>query len=115
MTEKEQPTAETSLVPLIRAEETRLAEELAQTKSQVQTLITDAKRSAQQRIEKARLQIPEVIGQTRSREIQNLNAQTLDRENLAQQQVVILEEQARQNLPAAVQHILTLVLPEDMA
>ena len=114
MSKSEQPT-DASLVPLIRAEEARLAETLEQTKNQALESIAEARRQADARIEAMRQRMPAVIAETRAKEIQNLD--TLIKEHEAQGQVSItaLERQARANMPATIDKILSLVLPEGTA
>lgn len=114
MSKPEQPM-DPSLVPLIRAEESRLAEELEQSKAEAQARITEAQRQAKRRIETARQQIPEVIEKTHTRETQDLNTRTQTQTAQAQAEVKALEQQARGQMDAAVAEILAQVLPEDAA
>lgn len=114
MSKPEQPT-DPSLVPLIRAEESRLAEELEQAKGEAQTRIAEARRQARKRIETAQQQIPEVIEKTHTEEIQDLDARTQTQTAEAQAAVEALEKRARGRMDAAVAEILARVLPEDAA
>jgi hypothetical protein len=110
----EQPT-DPSLVPLIRAEEARLAEALEQTQTEAQSRITEARRTARARVEAARQQIPEVIEKTHTEEIQDLDARTQEQTAQAAEAVADLERRARDRLGSAVDRIVSLVLPEDTA
>jgi hypothetical protein len=110
----EEPT-DPSLVPLVRAEESRLASALEETKAQAKTSIAEAQDQAEQRIEAARQRIPQVIEKTRVQEIQNLEAFTKTHEERGRVKVKDMERRANANLPAAVERILSLVLPEDRA
>lgn len=114
MSKPKQPT-DPSLVPLIRAEESRLAEALAQAKVDAQARITEARRQAKRRIETARQQIPEVIEKTHTQETQDLNTRTQTQTAQAQAAVAALEQQARGQMNAAVAEILAYVLPEGTA
>jgi vacuolar-type H+-ATPase subunit H len=104
-----------SLVPLIRAEETRLAEELERARTDAQARIVEARRRAATRVETARQQIPEVIEKTHTQEIQDLDTRTETQTAQARAAVAAMEQQARDNMAAALEKIVALVLPEDTA
>jgi len=114
VSKSEQPI-DPSLVPLIRAEEIRLGDELEQVKADAQARIVEARRQAAKRVETARQHIPEVIEKTHTQEIQDLDTRTQTQTAQAQAAVEALEQQARGNITAAVEKIVTLVLPEDTA
>lgn len=102
---------ESSLIPVVREEETRLLATLEAARSEGRQLVEAARRSAEQRVESARTELPDLIREARQRGLAQTQVRAQAIRDSCQQEVDALERSARANLPTATRRIVTLVLP----
>ena len=110
MTKKPDDTLERSLVPEIRQQEEHLLADIEKARSEVAHLQAEAERAADARLAEVRKELPGLVKQIQEQGVTDLQTATQEELSRGQAEIVHLENTAKQNLPDAVKHALSLVL-----
>jgi regulator of protease activity HflC (stomatin/prohibitin superfamily) len=104
-----------SLVPEVRQQEERLLAELERARSEVARLKAEAEQTADARVSEARKNLPGLTEQIQRQGREDVQSALREEELTGREDIARLEGTAQHNLPDAVKHILSLVLPGDKA
>lgn len=100
-----------SLIPEVRQQEERLLAELDQVRSDIAQARVEAEREAERRLSEARLNFPAWVEAARQLGSKQVQAGLQTKQSSGQTDIANLEKIAAANLPDAVKHILSLVVP----
>ena len=106
---------QSSLIPGIREQEGHLQEELQVVKAKAAQLLEQARHESQVSLEKVRGDFAASVDRLRAEGLQELRVSLETKKADAQDSIQQFEERTSARLPAAVQQIMTLVLPEGKA
>ena len=111
---KSQDDSQKSLIPAIRAEETRLQEMLAEAESQTGASIEQARREAAEFVETTRRLLPEWIAMQRDSQLGQIRAKARQLCDSRPERIEAMQETAGRNMATAVDRILAAVweIPE---
>ena len=115
MRNKGEEKVQSSLIPGIRQQEGELQEALRLVQEEALQLLDKARQEAQISLEKARGDFSASVDRLRTAGLQTLKASLEAEESEAQKSIDQFEERTSARLPAAVQQIVALVLPEGKA
>lgn len=109
---EEGPGIDHSLIPIIKAEEDRLAEMLKQAEEDAGKLIRDAECQAAERVENTKRDLPALMAERRSKAVEEIESRAnADRQKYDTEEQQ-LKKNAEGNINTAVNYILSLVRPE---
>ena len=112
MRNKDQEKDVSSLIPDVRDEEGLLREELMEAQKAADELVEQARRSAEVSLKKLRLDLPNSVERLREKELRALQGELEAEREETRDATHASDELALSRMPAAVEHILTRVLPE---
>ena len=113
MTSRPDDNLTSSLIPEIWQKEEHLLAELEKARSEVEHLKSQAERTADERLSEARNKLPALVDHIQQQGVSDVRA-AIQKEQLAgRDEIAHLESIAQHNLPDAVSHILSVVLPRN--
>ncbi|MCP4455061.1 MAG: hypothetical protein GY809_26670 [Planctomycetes bacterium] len=115
MKNKDEEEVESSLIPGIRQQEGQLQDELHRVQQEAQKMLDKARQEAQTSLGKVRDDFSASVDRLRAAGLQALEVSLESEESEAQKSIQQFEERISARLPAAVQQIMALVLPEGKA
>jgi len=115
MRNKDEEKVESSLIPGIRQQEGQLQDELRRVQQEAQRLLDKAQQEAQASLEKERGDFPASVERLRAAGLKALKASLESEACEAQNSIQQFESEISARIPAAVQQIMALVLPEGKA
>ncbi len=109
---EEGPVTDHSLIPIIKAEEDRLAGMLKQAKEDAEKLIRDAERQAAERVESTKRDLPVLMAERRSKAVEEIESRASADRQKSDTEEQQLKKNTEGNINTAVDYILSLVRPE---
>ena len=109
---EEGPGTDHSLIPIIKAEEDRLAGMLKQTDEDAEKLVQDAERQAAERVENTKRDLPVLMAERRSKAVEEIESRANADRQKSDTEEQRLKKNAEGNVNTAVNYILSLVRPE---